>query len=177
MITNKARSLSSADHIAHSLQTGKEGEADFISMCAFMGIDCIPASQEQQFKHVDFIIAGNIKIDVKGYKRSHEMGYAIIEVKNVQGKAGWCSESSEADMIAFNMGMFYHIVPKKWLLNFVRGKYKKQKDKSIVTASKMPPYQDLLYKLYQRQERQDLMMVIETADLYQCPHYWLWRNR
>jgi len=142
-----------------------------------MGLDCVPASREQQFKHVDFIIGGNIKVDVKGFKRSHEMGYAIIELKNVQGKAGWCSENSEADMIAFCMGMFYHIVPKKWLLNFVRNKYKKQKDKSIITASKMPPYQDLLCRLYQRQGRQDLMMVIETADLYQCPHYWLWRNR
>lgn len=177
MITKQAEAISSKEHIAHSLETGKKGEADFTSMCHQLDITCTPATREQQFKHVDFIIGGNIKVDVKGYKRAHEMGYAIIELKNVQGKAGWCSEESEADMIAFDMGMFFHIVPKKWLLQHVRNIYKTKGKQPIVTAAKMSSYENVLYRLYRRQNRQDLMMVIRSNDLYQCPTYWLWRNR
>lgn len=177
MISKQAEAMSSAEHIAHSLETGKRGEMQFIDMCANLGVTCEPATQEQQFKHIDFIIGGNIKVDVKGHKRSHEQGYVIVEVRNVQGKGGWCSEESQADMIAFDMGMFYHIVPKKWLMEFVKDTYNKLGRLPIITGSKMPYYEDVLYRLYQRQGRKDLMMVISSGDLYKCPTYWLWRNR
>jgi len=177
MITDKARSISSQEHINHSLETGLLGESQFTEMCNRLGISCKPATQEQQFKHVDFTIGGNIKVDVKGYKRSHENGYVIIEVRNVQGKGGWCSEESEADMIAFDMGMFYHIVPKTWLMKFVKETHERLGKKPPLVGAKMPSYKDVLYRLYRRQGRKDLMMVITANDLYTCPTYWLWRNR
>ena len=168
MITNKAKSISSAEHIKHSLETGQRGEQQFTDMCANLGISCEPATQEQQFKHIDFIVGGNIKVDVKGFKQSHEYGYVVVEVRNVQGKGGWCSEESEADMIAFDMGMFYHIVPKKWLMQFVKDTYTRLGKLPTLTASKMPPYKDVLYRLYRREGRKDLMMVITSNDLYTC---------
>jgi len=177
MISKQAERLSSTEHIKHSLDTGKKGEADFEAMCKFLGIECTPATQEQQFKHIDYIIGGNIKIDVKGLKQAHAYGYVIVEVKNVQGKGGWCSDESEADMIAFDMDMFYHIVPKTWLKQFVADKYNETGRLPILTGSKMPSYSEVLYRLYRRQGRKDLMMVISASDLYKCPTYWLWRNR
>ena len=138
MISKQAEAMSSQEHIAHSLETGQQGEQRFLEMCNNLDISCEPATQEQQFKHIDFIIGGNIKVDVKGYKRTHEHGYVIVEVKNVQGKGGWCSAESEADVIAFDMGMFYHIVPKKWLMQFVGDTYNKLGRQAILTAAKMP---------------------------------------
>lgn len=177
MISKQAEGMSSKEHIAHSLETGKKGEAQFEAMAENFGITCVPASQDQQFKHIDFIIGGNIKVDVKGFKRSHENGYVIVEVRNVQGKGGWCSKESHADMIAFDMGMFYHIVPRSWLMTFVEDRYNRSGRLPVVKGSKMPAYEQILYRLYQRQGRKDLMMVITSNDLYQCPTYWLWRNR
>lgn len=177
MISKQAEAMSSAEHVAHSLETGTKGEDTFEAMCKTLGITCTPATQEQQFKHIDFTIGGNIKIDVKGFKQSHSYGFVIVELKNVQGKGGWCSEESEADMIAFDMGMFYHLVPKSWLMTFVKDIYNASGRLPILTGPKMPSYDQVLYRLYRRQGRKDLMMVISASDLYKCPTYWLWRNR
>ena len=177
MISKQAERLSSTEHIKHSLETGVKGEQQFEAMCEAMGISYVPATQEQQFKHIDYIIAGNMKVDVKGLKNSHRYGYVIVELKNVQGKGGWCSEESEADFIAFDMGMFYHIVPRPGLLAHVKNIYTPTGRLPILTASKMPQYEQVKNRLYRRQDRQDLMMVIAAEELYQCPTYWLWRNR
>ena len=177
MISDKAKDLSSKQHIEHSEEIWKQGEERFRNACNILDIPFREATEEEQFQHIDFVIGGGIKIDVKGFKNTHEYGYVLLEFKNVQGKAGWCSEESGAHMIAFDMDHHFLIVPVKWLIQFSREQYIAAGKPPMVTASKMPPYDTMLYKLYQRQNRKDLMMLIRSTDLFQCPSYWLWRVR
>ena len=175
MISDKAKGLSSKEHIEHSEEIWLDGERRFKEACEFMRIPFREATKEEQFKHIDFVLSNGINVDVKGFKNTHQYGYILLEFKNVQGKAGWCSEESGADLISFDMDHHLMMVPVPWLIEFSRKQYIRIGKPPIVRSNKMPPYDTMLYKLYQRNGRQDLMMIITSTDLFKCPSYWFWR--
>ena len=152
MITDKAKSLSSKEHIEKSYYVGSEGESMFMSACISNGVRCIAASKEDNiYNHTDFFIFDNKRVDVKGLKQAHKEGFLVVEFKNVQGKNGSCSEGSMVDYIAFQLSNCFLILRKDELLNWCR----KNVENKMVDR-----WQDAALKLYTRNGRQDLVTKI-----------------
>ena len=92
MISKKAQNLSSASHIHKSLQAGQDGERRFYDSCKAANIDIKKTSPKDDiYNHLDFFVDGK-SFDVKGIKDSHRNGNLLLELKNVQGKVGWCND-------------------------------------------------------------------------------------
>lgn len=155
MTTEKAKSLSSEEHIRHSLNTGKKGEELFISTLKENQIPFTLSTKSQNIEdHIDVFMYGK-PVDVKGLKKSHKEGYLVIEFKNVQGKAGSCSKASKAEYIAFQLTKEFLILRKEEILEFCRANVSKEYVES---------FNDCYLKLYTRKGRNDLMTKISLLD-------------
>tara|TARA_R110000868_G_scaffold253987_1_gene510619 strand:- start:84 stop:587 length:504 start_codon:yes stop_codon:yes gene_type:complete len=163
MITEKIKSLSSNEHIQHSIDTGKNGELNFIKACKLNGIEVIKSSDNQDiYNHIDFFIYGK-GIDIKGYKKSHTQGFIIVEFKNVNGYSGSCSKESKCEWIAFQFQSCFWIVRKNELLNYCRQEVKNEYVES---------FNDCYKKLYTRKNRKDLMTKLSLSDLKTFNFIW-----
>lgn len=164
MISNKAKGLSSVEHLANSYNTWKDGEALFQELTK-----AIPSSTGENIRHIDFFV-GDKRIDVKGLKNSQRNGYILVEFLNVQGKAGWCSTHSEATHIAFQMPSEFIVVDKELLRKKVLelcGDYTKA-DRTL--QAKRHGYENVAYKYLGRKEREDVFVYIEVKHLYELSH-------
>lgn len=155
MITDKARSLSSEEHIKHSETTGKKGEELFINTLKENKIPFTTSSKNQNIKeHIDIFMYSE-PVDVKGLKKSHREGYLVIEFKNVLGKAGSCSKDSKAKLIAFQLSKEFLVLRKDEILEFCRAN---------VSKEYVDSFNDCYLKLYSRKGRNDLMTKISLLD-------------
>ncbi len=163
MISNKAKELSSNEHIKHSQETGTQGEYNFIQACKKNKIEFKKSNaNEDIFSHVDFFIYGK-GIDVKGYKKSHSEGFIVVEFKNVNGYAGSCSNESNAEWIAFQFEECFWIVRKDELLRYCR---------KNVKVEMVNEFKDCYKKLYTRKDRKDLMTRLHLSDLKTFDFIW-----
>jgi hypothetical protein len=76
-----------------------------------------------------------------------------VEIRNIKGDDGWLY--GDSDYIAFETKNMWVIVPTEELRVFVKFRSVKQ-----FTKEKVP------YHYYQREGRQDLMVMIPTLDLF-----------
>ncbi len=166
MISNKAKSLSSQAHIHHSLSIGREAERIFKAIT-----DAIPSTQIQNYLHIDFSL-GDKTIDVKGYKKSHENGYILVEFLNVQGKAGWCSSESKNTHIAFQMKDHFILVEKCDLRDKCISLCGNFTPQTVLRGNKLHKdgYDKVLYKWLGREKREDVFCYIKLFDLTSLPH-------
>lgn len=156
MISEVAKKLSSEKHIERSYKTGVSGEAYFIDMCKKHNIPYRQSTKEENINdHIDFYI-WNKKVDVKGLKKSHKEGYIVIEFINVKGEAGWCSEKSKIDYVAFQMPNCFVILDKSEILKYCRKHVKNEYVKE---------FKDCYKKLYTRKERKDIMTKLHLDDI------------
>jgi Holliday junction resolvase len=170
MISDKAKSMSSKEHIAHSMSTGADGEAAFIEVLKGRGLNFVLASESDNKKrHVDVWVGpkGNqVGVDVKGLKSSHKKGYTVVEAKNVQGRDGWCAPSTAAKLIAFQFPDFFLVVQKDLLWDFCKEIFSPLGERHEGKFS----VEDVYHKKYTRQGRNDLMTVISLEDLESLQH-------
>ena len=166
MISNKAKSLSSQAHIHHSLNIGREAERIFKEIT-----DAIPSTQIQNYLHIDFNL-GDKAIDVKGYKKSHESGYILVEFLNVQGKAGWCSSESKNTHIAFQMKDCFILVEKRNLREKCISLCGNFTPQTVLRGNRLhrDGYDKVLYKWLGREKREDVFCYIKLFDLTSLPH-------
>jgi hypothetical protein len=156
MISNKAKSMSSAQHIENSVNTGQAGAAMFVKACQLNSIEVLESTkQEDIYDHIDFWIYGK-GVDVKGFKKSHQEGFIVIEFKNVNGYAGSCSANSKAEFIAFQFAECFWVVRKNELLEYCR---------KNVQLEYVYDFKDCYKKLYTRKDRKDLMTKLHLSDL------------
>lgn len=156
MISNKAKSISSIAHIEHSIKTGINGANMFVQACRLNSIDVFESTKKEDiFDHIDFWIYGK-GVDVKGFKKSHQEGFIIIEFKNVNGYSGSCSADSKAEFIAFQFADCFWIVRKNELLEYCR---------KNVQIEYVEQFKDCYKKLYTRKGRKDLMTKLHLSDL------------
>lgn len=137
-------------------------EIEFAALAAQFGDVSFSTLDEDIHEHWDvkLINKGNtILFDVKGMKkRNREDDTAddsihYVELFNVSGKKGWLY--GNADCFAFETTDQYIVVEKKRLQDFIA---EKCKDK---VHSNKPE----LYKLYKRDGRNDLIVLVETSEL------------
>jgi hypothetical protein len=167
MISNKAKGMSSHAHIKRSWSVGEDGQQKYYQSCKAAGLDVKKATDRQDMQHIDFVVDGKT-VDVKGLKDTHKQGKILLELKNVQGKDGWCSLSGPNE-ISFDFGAFFLHVKNTDLIKLVKKKCDLTK-----TVSKIS---DALYKSYSRKDRNDLMTVVSLTDVIKsCEHWYLPNN-
>ena len=164
MISNKAKSMSSHAHIKKSWGIGENGQQKYYQSCKAAGLDVKKATDKQDIQHIDFIVDGKT-VDVKGLKDTHKEGKILLELKNVQGKDGWCS-SSGPFWISFDFGAFFLHVENADLIKLIKKKCDLTQEVSKIS--------DALYKTYSRKGRLDLMTVVSLTDVIKsCEHWYL----
>jgi hypothetical protein len=165
MISDKARNMSSPQHINKSWNMGQNSQRDYYQSCKAAKLDVRQASNTQDMKqHIDFIVDGRT-VDVKGMKDTHKLGQILLELKNVQGNDGWCSVSGPQE-IAFDFGAFFFHAKTTDLIKLVKKKCDLEK--------KVYKAKDALYKAYTRSGRLDLMTVVSLTDVIKdCEHWYL----
>ena len=165
MISRKAQGMSSAAHIYKSQQTGQSGERRFYDSCKAAKKHIKKTGAATDMKHIDFVVDGKT-YDVKGLKDSTKEGNILLELKNVQGKNGWCNKEETPEWIAFDMGGM-----------FLCAKNKDLYEASVALCDlndTVNKAKDCLYKGYTRKDRKDLMTMIKIADvLNSCECYFL----
>lgn len=164
MISNKAKGMSSHQHINRSWNVGQNGQRDYYQSCKAANLDVKQATNAQDMAHIDFLVDGKT-VDVKGMKDTHKLGQILLELKNVQGKDGWCSENS-CDFVAFDFGAFFLHAKTLDLVKLVK--------KKCDLDDKVKRAKDALYKSYSRNGRDDLMTVVSLTDVIKgCEHWYL----
>lgn len=167
MISNKAKAMSSSSHIKRSFSVGEDGQQKYYQSCKASGLDVRKASNVQDMQHIDFFVDGK-SVDVKGLKDTHKEGRILLELKNVQGKDGWCSKSGP-EWIAFDFGAFFLHVKNSDLLKLI--------DKKCDLTKVAPKIGQALYKSYSRKDRDDLMTVVSLTDVIKTCEHWFLPNR
>lgn len=154
--------------IGDFLKKGKEKEDELIQLLHDQSLNVEKSNPSQdKNEHWDIQILNDIKIDVKGLKKSsrddiHENeNYHWIELKAVsesdnKKRKGWLY-AEEVDYFAFETNDYWILVEKNQLQEFIALKCK---DK-IKTDNP----QNSLYKFYSRKGRNDLLTKVKTLDL------------
>jgi hypothetical protein len=164
MISKKAQGMSSGQHIAKSINVGASGERRFYDSCKAAGMNIKKTGKKSDIAHVDFIVKDKVTFDVKGLKDSHKNGNILLELKNVQGKKGWCNDQNTPEWIAFDFGIFFVCAKNTHLYELTK--------KICNLRSKVSKAKDCLYKGYTRKDRKDLMTMVKLSDvLAECDHW------
>jgi hypothetical protein len=166
MISQTAKNLSSHQHINMSRFVGEDGQRKYYNSCRAAGLNIKKTRKKDDINHIDFVVDGKT-VDAKGLKKTHKKGQILVEIKNVQGKDGWCSTNKNApDFLAFDFGAFFLHVKNSDLFALVKKKC--DLTKIVLKAD------DALYKGYSRKDRNDLMTVVSLTDVIKsCEHWYL----
>lgn len=145
---------------------GFSAEVIFKQLAEEKGYSVRVARREEQFSHVDFILAKDKdewRVDVKGAKRKKRtddsVDYSILwlEFKNGNGGEGWLTKENGCDVIAFQQKDSFILVLRKSLLKLTESLINFEKN---VSSPK-----DALYCIYKRFGRQDRLSIIKTEDI------------
>ena len=137
------------------LKEGREKETLFADL--FGGYTLSNKSQDI-IEHWDVKI-GNVKIDIKGLKKVKRSDDSVnenihwIEIKGITGHLGWLY--GNADYFAFETVKYWVIVKKETLQEYI-------KEHTIKEWVKYPT----INKLYNRNERKDVITLVSTLDLF-----------
>lgn len=118
---------------------------------------------EDAVLHFDMVI-DDVKIDVKGLKRKNMSDSTFnpeihwVEFQNVRGNVGWVK--GKADKIALEILEGYILIDRIILYEFCKEK---------VISKKVSDKKEL-YKLYRRDNRNDVIMLVLTKDILALPH-------
>lgn len=128
----------------------------------------VKGTKQDDFNHIDVRLHGKT-YDVKGNKACHRKGYVLLEIKNVQGKSGWCSKDG-SDKIAFQFDKEFIVVDNVILYRFARNKIIEHHDpkKPIWRGNglhKKYGYESVLYKCLGRTGREDVFIYVTKDDI------------
>ena len=160
------------DQLGESAHVGRKAEDLFEEWLKAKQRDYRPATTEEQYQHIDFVIHSkklkrDVNIDVKGAKRRNRMDnssnsrYIWVEFKNVRGDNGWLY--GKADYIAFHNDdeNVFCVVDRKDLVSLCE----RVCDDSFV---KYPT--EALYHKYTREGRKDVLSMLYFDDILSCRH-------
>ena len=149
-------------NVRENVRKYKRQEIEFAALAGQFGDVSFSTLDEDIHEHWDvkLVNRGNIILfDVKAIKKRNREDHApddsihYIELFNVDGEKGWLY--GNADCFAFETTDQYIVVEKKPLQDFIA-----EKCKDKIHSNKKE-----LYKLYKREGRNDLIVLVETNDL------------
>jgi len=136
------------------------------------GVQPVKSSRDEDIKsHWDWKVQ-DFKYDVKSkaaIRRGEDSSqrYIWIEFTNVRGRKGWLF--GEADALAFDRGKYWMIVNRQRLVDVLSSKL--DWETIFETGSEKEPW-----KMYQRLNRQDGVMLVPVLTLLECePQTW-WKR-
>lgn len=146
-----------------NLSDGKKSEELF---CELSG--AVKGTQQEDYNHIDVHLDG-LTYDVKSYKPCHAKGYVLLELKNVQGKPGWCSKHG-ADKIALQFDESFWIIDTKRMLRWLQDTMIRLKTATMPikrenSQHKKYGYEGILYKPLGRKGRKDVFVYVRKDDL------------
>ena len=149
--------------IQRNLSDGKKSEELF---CDLSG--AVKGTQQEDYNHIDVHLDG-LTYDVKSYKPCHAKGYVLLELRNVQGKAGWCS-SKGADKIALQFEDSFWIIDTKRMFKWLQDTMIRLRTATMVvkranSQHKKYGYEGILYKPLGRKGRKDVFVYVRKEDL------------
>ncbi len=163
MISNRASSLSSKHHFLHTRSVWKNSEADYVRALTAAKIPYTEATRKENMAHIDYWVefkdknfSGRKSVDIKGLKKGVPSGEITLELKNVRGEPGWCSEHGP-DVIAFSFGLFFLHVPTPTLLAAV--------SRVCDLSQNASSFRNILYKSYSRTDRKDVLTAVKLHDI------------
>lgn len=152
--------------MSHNIQENakkyKYQEIEYALLIAPFGDVTFATSDEDINEHWDVKLINKNKTiltDVKAMKKINREDTDVnenihyVEIKNVSGNNGWLY--GKADNFAFETKTQYVVVDKKPLQDFIA---EKCKTKQCCTTPE-------LYKLYRRDNRKDIIVLVETSEL------------
>lgn len=142
----------------HCLRLKQESEQLFLFLT-----DARESTLEEDKRHIDCFWDGK-KVDVKGFKPSHQNGYVVVEVINGYGYAGWCSLQSEAEAIAFQFSDHFMVIDKLLLRELVILLCPVYHPSKVNRANFISP-EDGLYQWCGREGRKDVFTYLTVEDL------------
>jgi hypothetical protein len=159
--------------IRGALELGIRAEKLFAKTCCQNGTPVVKASPEDnELRHIDFwreYNGGRWGVDVKSLKRVHGTDNRIqdrfvwLEFKGVEDTKGWLY-GSYAVHIAFELKDSFVIVNRKDLIAL--GERLVDRDSEPVNDPSFA-----LNRLYTRHDRNDLIAMIYSRELYTIPHH------
>lgn len=128
----------------------------------------VKGTKQDDYNHID-VRVGDVTYDVKGLKGCHKKGYVLVELRNVQGKSGWCSPRG-ADKLAFQFYDEFVVVDNNTLYRYVQQKMLKFIDnkKGVLRGNglhKKYGFSSIVYKLLGRNGRKDIFLYMPKEDL------------
>ncbi len=149
--------------LQRNLKEGKESEQLF---CDLSG--AIKGTQQEDYNHIDVHLDG-LTYDVKSYKPCHAKGYVLLELKNVQGKPGWCSKQG-ADKIALQFEKSFWIIDTQRMLRWLQDTMIRLKTATMPIKRqnglhKKYGYEGVMYKPLGRSGRKDVFVYVRKEDL------------
>ena len=149
-----------------SLELGQSAESSFAQSAIKHGWTVEPAAEESNIdEHFDYIMTKDDKsfrVEVKSRKRMERSdadvqdGYVWVEIHGVRkDDQGWLY--GNADLIAFEMRDSFRIVRRADLAKLI--------GKLVDFNALVDTPKDVLYKLYSRPGRSDLLTMIKSDDL------------
>lgn len=149
--------------LQRNLREGKESEQLF---CDLSG--AIKGTQQEDYNHIDVHLDG-LTYDVKSFKPCHAKGYVLLELRNVQGKPGWCSKQG-ADKIAFQFEKSFWIIDTQRMLRWLQDTMIRLKTATMPVKRqnglhKKYGYEGVIYKPLGRSGRKDVFVYVRKDDL------------
>jgi hypothetical protein len=158
--------------ITKDIEKGNKSEELFITLMEKKGYSCYRATKSQDYKeHWDVCVVKDFngkqifeRIDIKGLKDGHSLGYTWIELQNVRGEIGWIY-SEALNTIAFEKQDCFEFIDRKKLLKYIEKKMVEadiEDGEHIVYCSK----EGLgYYRAYRRAGRDDRVIKVPWEDI------------
>lgn len=145
---------------------GSRAESLFVRACQRRGVHhCCKASREQdRLEHFDFIVSWWGRVEVKAMKARRrgmppDPNVIYLELKGITGHHGWLY--GNADYVAFEQPyQTFLVIPRTEL---VRQAHAFAPNCARSSRSGVP------YTFYSRPNREDLVMVLDVADVAHLP--------
>lgn len=149
--------------LQRNLREGRESEQLF---CDLSG--AIKGTQQEDYNHIDVHLDG-LTYDVKSFKPCHAKGYVLLELKNVQGKPGWCSKQG-ADKIALQFEKSFWIIDTQRMLRWLQDTMIRLRTATMPIKRqnglhKKYGYEGVIYKPLGRSGRKDVFVYVRKDDL------------
>lgn len=146
--------------------TALSSDETFIRIAKARGLSIEKTSfNEDMYDHIDYYVTYKgirFPVDIKSSKRTLTLSgdskelmeqWVWIELKNVAGNLGWLYGKARYIAYIFNNSMW--LINRKKLIEFI--------DKKV--TKKFVRKEEASYKLYQRQDRKDVLTLVKLGDI------------
>ena len=164
------------DKSGRCFEQGQKAEDFFADIARSKGYQVQSANRFQETReHWDFLLVGktqSFKVEVKSKKAfpvfhngKKTFDWILVEFSGITGHAGWMY--GKADHVAFEMDDHFLSIPRTQLVALAE---------NLISTDRVSRKEEMLYKSYGRQGRQDEVGGVLVSDLLMYGNCWKWEK-